>query len=461
MPDRRKQVWSALTSTRVALVLIALLTGTAVYGVSTDKAFFGRPPFLLLVAAFALNLGACTARQISRAWRRRRGTGAPAPDLHPWHETWAATPVEDWSGLAVIGREMARPLRRRHYRVDFELDGDQRLVVRARKFSFGIWGPALFHVGLLLIVAGGFVSLATRTWGSFGLLEGETFSDHRENYVIYKKGVLSPERHGQFQVRLDKVNLQFSPAGALVDYGARVAILRDGVEVKAADVDGPHPVFWENYTFYKNLFGYAPALRLTDAKGAELVRFYVALDTSMPGLGADIDLKGTRVQYFGNFDIPRSPYQVTARFFPDIDGSVDAPRTRSHVPRDPGMVITVTKLGQQVYRGKLMQGQTVQFNDGNRLQFERYRTWYGLAVVEDAGVLWVFVGAWLSLGALVPLYLLVPRQVVVALEIDGAATRVAVGGRSDRFRALLAEEFSRLIHELKEVTTQPGGPPGA
>ncbi len=459
MPDRHKRVRSVLTSTKVALVLIALLSAAAVYGVSTDKAFFGGPPFLLLVAVFALNLGACAAQQISRAWRRWRGTRAGAPELHPRYETWAAAPVEDWSGLAAIGREMARRLRRRHYRVDFEPDGDQKLIIRARKFRFGIWGPAVFHVGLLLIVAGGFVSLATRTWGSFGLLEGETFSDHRENYVIYKKGVLSPERHGQFQVRLDKVNLQFSPAGALVDYGARVAILRDGLEVKAADVDGPHPVFWGNYTFYKNLFGYAPALRLTDAQGAEMVRFYVALDTSMPGLGADIDLKDTRVQYFGDFDIPRSPYQVSARFFPDLDGSVDAPRTRSHVPRDPGMVITVTKLGQQVYRGKLMQGQTVRFNDGNRLQFERYRTWYGLAVVEDAGVSWVFVGAWLSLGSLLPLYLLVPRQVVVALATDGGVTRVAVGGRSDRFRALLAEEFDRLILELKEVTTPPGGPP--
>lgn len=439
--------WKRLASRRLALYLMMALTGGTVVAVAGRKEALSSPVFLLVLAVFFLNALACTTLQAQAAARAARRAREVSPVMAGASRSLLVgrgAPEDVWRRLESL-------LRRKGFTLLQRQGEDGEVVARGVRHSAGYWGSAVFHGGLLLVILGGLVTVSTRTWGSFGVMEGDRFHDRREDYVVYKRGPLVGEKHGQFEVYLEKVELQLNPENKLHDYGARVRVTGPGGESREAFIDGPNPLAFVGRIFYKQLFGYSPALILTFPEGQEISRFYVNIDTDLRS--------GDNIFYQGDFAIPRTPYQARAAFIPDLDAGSFPPRTRSDSPVNPALYLEVSREGEKVYRGVVGLGGSAEF-DGVRLQFHHLKKWYGFSVVQDRGMAVVFTAFGVMVLGLFLTYLVVPREITVRLLPAGDRTLVAVGGRSAKFAPLFAREFALLAREMERVLGN-GGAAGA
>lgn len=405
-----------LASVRLALVLLVLLTAASVAGVTAWRGIFQSSPFLLVALLFWLNLLFCTARQFRTAARFWRQTcGGPWPEGGRRGDTQAgssaATEAASGTERAADARAPRRPtleaaaaaLHRRGWRL---LRREAERLVWGKGLA-GYWGSAVFHAGLAVVALGGLLTLIMRFWGAFGLVEGETFVDGRDPYVVRESGALPLHLYRGFAVRLDEVMLDFLPNGELHDYKARVVLSHRGREVRRGEISGPTPLRYGLLTLYKHRFGYAPAFALLDASGRELVRFYVTLET-------DLSHGNTNISYRGDFALPRLPYRAKAAFYPDVSGQELAegrrPRLATHRPGFPAVYLEVWCESKPVWRGTVVMGREATFA-GYRLRFDHYVKWYGIAAAVDPGVPVLYLGFLISTAGLALLYGFRPRLV--------------------------------------------------
>ncbi|MDI3281062.1 MAG: cytochrome c biogenesis protein ResB [Bacillota bacterium] len=460
-----KKAADFLASVRLALVLLVLLTVASVVGVTAWEGIFQSGPFVLVALLFFINLLLCTARQFRTAglaWRRARcgpwpgwgsGEGAGSPEAGEEQEakagseaggrTEAASGAEREAGERTYPRQAleaaAASLRRRGWRFLHREAG--RLAWG--KGLAGYWGSAVFHAGLAVVALGGLLTLIMRSWGAFGLLEGETFVDGRDPYLVRESGALPLHLYRGFAVRLDEVVLDLLPDGKLHDYKARVVLFYRGREVRRGEISGPTPLRYGLLTLYKHRFGYAPAFALLDAAGRELLRFYVTLETNLSGGNAN-------VSYRGDFALPRLPYRAEATFYPDVSGQELAggrrPRLATHRPGLPAVYLEVWRGSEPVWRGTVVMGREAAFA-GYRLRFDHYVKWYGIAAAVDPGVPVLYLGFLLSTAGLALLYGFRPR--LVFLWEEGGFLRLR--GTTPRPGPLWREELAELRRAVEEA----------
>ncbi len=436
-----RTLYNFFTSIKLALILIVFLTIGTVLGVTVLEEVFSSWWFLVMVATFFINTLFCTFRQISRTrreiYRAARGEWKPLPRCKEMFT------VETADYQAVADR-IAGLLRGCRYRVQERKLG-KCIFLSGSKFKWGYWGIVIFHLGLLVIIVGGFLTFTTSFWGSFFVPEGMAFTDKHDNYVVVKQGSLYPKGHQNFKIRLDDVVLKYNKAGLLRDYTAKVTILEQAKEVKHGVVSGPTPLQYKGLILYKKLYGYAPGLTLT-TPGGEKKQFRVVLDTSM---------HGEHIRHQGDFRLPGTVFDVSAAFFPDLAyAGRENPGLEAHRENDPGLLLTIKNDRETIYRGRLPLKSSIEFRDYS-LSFDNYIKWYGFSVVKDRGITVVFTGFWITLLGTAIIYLLIPREMGVNLTKADGKILLTVLGRTNKYQHLFLEgEFAELLSGIKRELEQ-------
>jgi cytochrome c biogenesis protein len=194
-------LWGSLTSIRLTVFLLLILAAVAVlgtlvpqdqplgqylslYGEGLGGVLYGwglariyySPWFLLPMGLLAVNILACVVQGLPRAIRR---------SFRPFTPEAALTLPERGRGV----RQETLP------------DREIYLVQRGRLRPLG---PYLVHLAILLILAGGLIG---KFWG----IEGTLPLDQGEAARTFQVGHL--ERPLNFQVRLDKFQVQFYDGG--------------------------------------------------------------------------------------------------------------------------------------------------------------------------------------------------------------------------------------------------------
>ena len=460
MAKRRFDIVALLSSVKLALVLIIALTSASIAGSVGVKNVFSSWWFIALGLAFFINTLFCTCQKVVKAYRLfvtyRRGEGNPPAEAAG---RWSAQERVEPDQLVSAA---TRLLRKRRYIVQETASG-RSIVVWGRKNGYGRWGASIFHVGLLIVIIGGLITLSTKFWGSFVVLEGGTFVDKHEKYVYTQKGLWAPEEHRYFEVKLEKVNLHVRPNGELHDYMAEITIFENGKPVQRGLVSGPTPVYYKEIIIYKRLWGYAPGMMLTWKDGRK-VPFRWVLDTT---------IHEDHFTHLGTTYLPGTDYLATASFFPDLQGTPDKPQNGSYEPKNPAVFLNIVRQGKAVYTGPLLVGKSIDLGDVI-LSFDNYKNWYGFSMVKDRGIPVVFFGFWFSTLGLAVLYLLVPKDIAVRIAsadgvtnahgvapINGPAPGagrlvVEVCGRTAKFRSLFREDMDRFARDLaREMKLRP------
>ncbi|MFC6597254.1 cytochrome c biogenesis protein ResB [Kitasatospora paranensis] len=496
--------WRQLTSMRVALILLFLLSLAAIPGslipqesedsfkVETWKAAHkGISPiyeklqlfhvyssvwFSSIYILLFVSLAGCI---VPRTWQfvgvlRAQPPAAPRNLTRmPVYAAWRTD--ADPEAVAAAAHRL---LKRRRFRAD--LAGG---AVAAEKGYLREVGNLLFHFSLFALLTGfAWASLASGT-GSKIVIEGQGFAntttqlDDFKGTRFYTTDDLAP-----FGFKLDNFTARYQTTGADIgtarEFTAHIRYWNgsDSAKLTKGDIQVNHPLEIGGSKVFLNGHGYAPVATVRNAKGE------VVYSGPTPFLPQDSNLTSVgvfKISDYGDKDGKRTQLGFSGIFSPTSPLTPDPVKGWNSLfpaAADPRLVLTVyagdlgtdSGLPQNVYQldtthltqlkqdGKLASaalkpGQTWTLPDGyGTLTFDGYRQWAQFSVSHRPGNAIALAGAVCAiLGLIGSLFVQRRRIWVRATTTPDGVTLVEVAGlaRSDSSRT--AEELAELAVDLQ------------
>jgi cytochrome c biogenesis protein len=498
--------WRQLTSMRVALILLFLLSLAAIPGsvipqtnVDSVKVEEFRQKhdvlspvydklqlfdvytsvwFSAIYILLFVSLAGCI---VPRSWQfvgqlRARPPRAPRRlDRMPVYTTWRT----DTAPGEVLG-SAAKLLGKRRFRV--HRDGD---AVASEKGYLREAGNLVFHIALIVLLL---AFAAGQLWKSEGgklIIQGDGFSNTLTQYDDFKSGSLfSTDDLDSFGFSLDGFEATYEKSGpekgTARTFRADVSYWQgaDGKEKKDS-IRVNHPLEVGDSKVYLNGNGYAPVVSVKDGKGETAYRGPVAFlpqDGNLTSSGVvkvtDYqDAKGRRDQLgFQGFFVPtfggsgsgtmfsRSPsLQYPVLFLTAYHGDLglDYGAAQSVYQLDTARMKQFKAEGGKPLAKKILPGETMKLPDGGgELKFEGVRKWAQFQVVHQVGNGWALGGALTAIAGLAG-SLFIQRRRVWVRAVSGPDGRTVV-----EMAGLGRSESARLPDELGDLalTLHDGAP---
>jgi cytochrome c biogenesis protein len=493
-----RRLWRQLTSMRTALLLLTLLALAAVPGtvlpqrglnpVKVDAFLAAHPhlgPFLDKLSMFDVfaapwfaaiylllfvSLIGCLVPRIRlhvRALRRQPPAAPRHLDRLATHARWHdAASADD-----VIARAR-RLLRGSRWRVTVRAEDGGAVSLAAEKGYLRETGNLVFHVALVVLLAGIALGGLFGYKGTVLVVQGDGFANVRSSYDIFEPSRLYSDRQlAPFSFTLDRFSAGYTPDGqprsfnAIVDYRPS-----PDAPVTRHDVRVNHPLAASGANVYLIGHGYALHIQVRDAHG------HLVYDRDTPFLPDNAMFAS-----HGVVKVPDGlPEQLgfTGFFYPTYGVTPFGPESTYPALRDPVLALAAWKgnLGldrgapQSVYElpvaslrhvanTQLAPGQTWKLPGGATVTFAGVSQWATFQIAHDPGKRTVLLAAVLVVaGLLASLRVRRRRLWVRAVPAPGDAgeprTVVLAGGlaRSD------VDGFNR---EFRSVVDRMAPGPGA
>ncbi|MHC4200426.1 MAG: cytochrome c biogenesis protein ResB [Planctomycetota bacterium] len=366
--------------------LLASLVGS----LGVDEMFTSFP-FVVLVAAVGLSTSVCTASRLG-------GLGKSVDALR-------AGQLASGSAGARPGAGQDKSRREGGPAADIRSTGDprkaspslpRRLLSRHRRL-----GSVVFHLGIVLTLAGALVSSLTRCEGSVVVGEGQTVPLKESSFTGFVRRWPLLDDSPLFRVRLEKFRPEHVTRWGVPDYASDVTVIDGGQERKKTTVRVNSPLVYRGVTLYQVNHGFSPRFMFAVRKSARLFDKYVPLGT---------DLDSDPVRYWGSFPVAGTEFTVDAELFPDAVFEEGRLRSKSPVPRNPAASVTVRRGDKVVFSGPIARGRPVEIEKGVCIGLGRPKYWSKFNVVKDRGVTFVFIGAWIATAGLCIRFLPLKRK---------------------------------------------------
>lgn len=317
-------------------------------------------------------------------------------------------------------------LRGKGYRTFVEYRQDTAAVF-ARRGDLAQWGSLVFHGSFLLLLCG---VLLLR----FGSYTGN---------VVVTEGQSLPSPAGGFEIWLNGFKPSYEQGLTGADFAADVIVLDNNIVAKQQTVKVNQPLEYKGVKFVLTLYGFAPYFELKSASGQELFAAFVNLRVLNPG----------SVDYF---TIPGTNTTVSASFYPDFVTQNGIPMTRSQLPVNPVLDISVDDSGKELYKGLLPVGRNVTIGD-NILAFTDLRYWTGYKVTRDPGKNVIYTSFWLAVIGISLRFLITSKRIWAVVKEAPGGCIIVLGGTAPHQEALFGEEFTRFAAEINAASGKPGG----
>lgn len=500
--------WRQLTSMRVALMLLLLLSVAAIPGsvipqtsVDSQKVeqFHKKHDVLAPIydklqlfdvytsvwfsAVYILLFVSLTGCIVPRSWQfvgqlRSRPPRAPRRlDRMPAYTTWRT----DAGSEDVLGKARAL-LGGRRFRVQREGD-----AVASEKGFLREAGNLLFHIALIVLLL---AFAAGQLWKSDGgklIIQGDGFSNTLTQYDDFKHGSLFDSRDlDPFGFTLDKLHATWRESGAdkgtPKDFRADVSYWQGaGSTQKKGAIEPNHPLKVGDSKVFLNGNGYAPVVSVTDGKGRTAYRGPVAFlpqdanQTSSgvvkvtdyrnaEGLKDQLGFQGFFVPTFGGERsgtmFSQSPTLKNPRLFLTAyhgDLGLDYGAAQNVYQLDTDHMKQFKKKNGRPLAQKMKPGQSMKLpHGGGSLTFEGVRKWGQFQVVHQVGGGWALGGALAAIAGLAGSLFIQRRRVWVrAVTGDDGRTVVEMAGLGRSESARLPEELGDLALALYTEVPPP------
>ncbi|GAB3973961.1 cytochrome c biogenesis protein ResB [Streptomyces sparsus] len=501
--------WRQLTSMRVALLLLLLLSlgtvpGSLIPQTGVDEAkvaaFRENNPTLSgfydtfqlfdvyssvwFSAIYILLFVSLVGCIIPRSWQfvghlRARPPRAPRRlDRMPAYTTWQtdAEPEE------VLGAARSM-LRRRRFRVAADPSGGS---IGAEKGYLREVGNLVFHLALIVMLLAFATGQLWRSEGGKLIVQGDGFSNTLTQYDDFRAGSLYDEDSlDSFGFTLDSFHSTFEPSGPQKgtprEFRADVTYWEgaDGEEKKAA-IEVNRPLNVGDSKVYLLAHGYAPVVTVTDGQGDVAYRGpvpFLPLDANVTSQGVvkvtdyrDTDGSEDQLGFQGFFVPTYAPGSgQMASQFPGLtnpalfltayrgDLGVNGGQPRSVYQLDTEKMEQFTEESGDPLAKVLEPGDTLELPDGaGELKFESVQRWASFQISQEPGKGWALGGAVAAVLGLAGSLFLSRRRVWVRASAgpDGrTVVEMAALGRSESAR--VPEELGDLARRLRDDAAEP------
>jgi cytochrome c biogenesis protein len=497
-----RRAWRQLTSMRTALLLLFLLALAAVPGsllpqrglnpvkVSRYLAehrslgpifdrvglfdVFAAPWFAAVYLLLVVSLAGCLIPRSRLHFAAMRAAPPAAPrnlGRLPESASWSTYAEPD-----ELIESIRRQLRSSRWRVLVRPGADGSLACSAEKGYLRETGNLVFHLSLLVLLAGVALGGLFGYKGTVLVQQGGGFANSVGQYDTFAPGrVFSPSRLAPFSLTLEKFTASYQPSGAARTFDAAVSYrARPDAAARRADIRVNHPLPVDGAKVYLIGHGYAPRFFVKDGAGN------VAFDAAVPCLPQDDKFKSTCTVKvpdaqpdqlaFSGFFTPTTIATPTG--FESGYPAAQAPGVtllayRGDLGLDSGIPQSVysldtsrlTPVGTQFLRP----GDVMALPGGGSLQFSGFTEWATFQVTSDPGKLTVLVAA-IGIVAGLLLSLRVRRRRLWIRATPEAAvsaapvTVVEVGGLARSDAATFATEFATLTTALRASSVSVSSP---
>jgi hypothetical protein len=383
---------------------------------------YSSPILLTLWVLFFVNLALVTWQRIPAIRNRIALTAAKIADPetaggYPFRESYPLS--ADMDGPKVIDY-----LRRRGYTILGDGSGFYGVKNRLSPMASG-----LFHLSFFLILLGGVTSIYTQFIGYLDLAEGETFQGELQRYVQQPAPTL-PVIGSPPKVAFT-VKSVVPQASEFTETGLKVELVDRRGRVHNLDINRPYVE--DTSSFVLKNTGPAPLFILKDPTGKEIDGGYVKLNV----------LKGKS----DGFNL--GEFQFKVKFYPDyvFDDGKDA--TRSLEFNNPTFKITALRKGTVIAEGKVTKNGAMEFA-GYRLEMREMPFWVRFYIIKERGIPIAYAGFIIASLAVLWRLLLFRREIVGAVREEEGKRFLVVAARSEYYKSLAEEEFTKLFHNLFE-----------
>ena len=492
---RLRTAWRRLTSMRTALLLLALLALAAIPGTLLpqrglnpvkvneyiaahpslgpflDKLsmfdVFAAPWFAAIYLLLFVSLIGCLVPRIrlhARALRRRPPAAPRNLERLATHDRWDA----DGAPAAIV-RAAATELRRARWRTELREEPDGSVSVAAEKGYLRETGNLVFHVSLVVLLAGIALGGLFGYKGTVLVVEGQSFANVRSSYDIFEPSRLySDTQLAPFSFTLRDFSASYEPGGeprsfdAVVDY-------RSSPDAAPAthDVRVNHPLSASGANVYLIGHGYALRIEVRDPHGR------LVYDRYTPFLPDD-----SMFASHGVVKVPDGlPKQLglTGFFYPTFEATPFGPQSGYPAARNPVLALAAWNgdLGldsgrsQSVYdlpvaslkhvaNKQLSPGQSWRLPDGSRVTFAGVHQWATFQVAHDPGKkLVLFAAVFIVAGLLVSLRVRRRRFWLRASpapdDAPSGRTVVRAAGLTRSDSGGFTDEFASLVRRIRTV----------
>jgi cytochrome c biogenesis protein len=364
--------------------------------------------------------------------------------------------------------EAAGRLRSARWRVQVREEADGAVTLAAEKGYLRETGNLVFHVALLVLLAGIALGGLFGYKGTVLVPEGTGFANVRSSYDVFSPSRLfSDATLPPFSFSLDRFTATYQPNGQPKSFDARLSYQpTPDAPARTIDVRPNHPLSVDGSQIFLIGHGYALRLQVRDPKGALLY------DKATPFLPDDAMFTS-----HGVVKVPAGlPKQLglTGFFYPTYGPGALGAQSTFPAPTDPVLDLAAWQgdLGlqsgrpQSVYTipvaqlrnigtTQLTPGKTWRLKDGTTVTFVGVEDWATFQIAHDPGSWIVLVAAvFIVAGLLGSLRVRRRRLWVRARPADPGegpgATVVEAGGLARTDADGFTAEFDHLVQRLKD-----------
>jgi cytochrome c biogenesis protein len=488
------RAWRQLTSMRTALLLLSLLALAAVPGTflpqrglnpvkvaqffsahprlapALDKLslfdVFAAPWFAAIYLLLFVSLVGCLVPRIRLHARALRRT----PPAAPRHLLRLATAArwEDARAPAELAEATSSALKRAHWRVQLRTEPDGAVTVAGEKGYLRETGNLVFHVALLVLLAGIALGGLFGYKGTVLVPEGSGFANVRSSYDVFSPSRLFRDSAlPPFSFTLDHFNATYQSSGQPRSFDAKVRYQTSpDAPTRAFDISPNHPLSIGGSDVYLVGHGYALHLQVRDPHGHLL---YDKVTPFLPddpmftshgvvkvaaGLPRQLGLTGFFYPTYGpsplgaqsTYPAPNDPVLDLAAWQGDLGLSSGRPQSVYTLP-----VAALANVGTT----QLTPGKTWRLRDGSSVTFVSVDQWATFQIAHDPGTWIVLVAAgFIVAGLLLSLRVRRRRLWLRVRPADAdsgpAATVVEAGGLARSDADGFTAEFNRIVDRLKD-----------
>ncbi|WP_328397860.1 cytochrome c biogenesis protein ResB [Streptomyces sp. NBC_00390] len=494
--------WRQLTSMRVALILLFLLSLGAIPGSlipqnSVDElkvqAFKERHDVLAPVyeklqffdvyssvwfsAIYILLFVSLIGCIVPRSWQfvgqlRGRPPGAPKRLTRlPAYTTWRtqAEPEQVREAALVM-------LKKRRFRADAAGD-----AVAAEKGYLREAGNLVFHVALIVMLVAFASGQLFKSEGGKLVVEGDGFSNVLPMYDDFKSGSLfTPDELVPFSFKLDSFTGTYAKSrpqrGTPRTFEAAVTWSKGTGPDRRSVIEVNKPLVVDGTKVYLLSHGYAPVVTVRDGKGKVVFSGAVPLlpiDNNVTSTGAIKvmdgyrDKNGTRDQLgFQAFFVPTFAGAGNGNMFSQFPGleypvlaltgyhgslGVDAGLPQNVYQLDTRKMKQFKDPSGEILKARLLPGETMKLPDGaGSITFENeVKEWASFQISQQPGNGWALAGAIAAIAGLVGSLFIQRRRIWVrAVRGEDGVTVVEMAGLGRSESAKLPEELADLAATL-------------
>lgn len=499
-------VWRQISSMRTALMLLLMLALAAIPGSVIPQqgvdslavtrwkdqhpkltplyerldlfSVYSSPWFSAIYLLLTLSLVGCIVPRVFVYARALRAQPPAAPrnlSRLPVHAAYRTDLTPD----EVLAR--ARKVLGRRHRLRVAAGGDD--AVSAERGYLREAGNLVFHLSVLIVLAGFAVGGLWGYQGGVILVEGSTFSNNLTQYDDFKPGGLfTPQQMKDFRFKVDEFRVDWLKegprAGQARKFEADLSYREGQAQAKDYTLRVNHPLDVDGTEVFLIGHGYAPVITVRDGKGDVVATgptVFLPQDATFLSFGVvkapaakpgQIGLEGL---FYPTFEmVDGDPVTVFGDdLFPTLsmlaftgDIGLDDGQSQSVYVLDKSEASQVKGEDGKPFRLDLQVGDTVELPDGlGSVTFERVDPWIRVQISQTPGKGVALIGVILALIGLCASLFLRPRRVWVRARavapgdtmegVGGTRVEVAVLDRSGNGE--MDEVLATLLAQLQEV----------